>query len=130
MEQIKEQFDKVIEYSQVGIGMPKTDWLFENWEKNKKYIKEAFGNQLIYEVPEKISFELSDEAKNDRIQSFINSMWDLGYDEFARFLGVQKEGFYKNSVVEEYKLSDTNTGNYDKDAIQTALTNLFQFRQR
>lgn len=107
MELIKEQFDKVIQHSQIGIDDPQTDWLFETWQVQKKHIKKAFGDRLIYELPEKVTFELGEDAKNCRIQSFIDSMWDLGFEELARFLGRQRDGFYKNSVTEEYRAPDS-----------------------
>ena len=106
IQEIKEKFDKVIVYSQSGIVEPKTDKLFELWADAKRDIIEAFGGKYIYEFPEKVTFELTEDAKNDRIQNFINYLWDLGYDELGRFLDYQRDGFYKNGVVEEYKLSD------------------------
>ena len=106
IEEIKEKFDKVIVYSQSGIVEPQTDKLFDLWADAKRDIIEAFGGKYIYEFPEKVTFELTEDAKNDRIQNFINYLWDLGYDELGRFLDYQRDGFYKNGVVEEYKLSD------------------------
>ena len=107
IQEIKEKFDKVIVYSQSGIVEPQTDKLFDLWADAKRDIIEAFGGKYIYEFPEKVTFELTEDAKNDRIQNFINYLWDLGYDELGRFLDYQRDGFYKNGVVEEYKLSDT-----------------------
>lgn len=106
IQEIKEKFDKVIAYSQTGIIEPKTDKLFDLWADAKRDIIEAFGGKYIYEFPEKITFELTEDAKDDRIQNFINHLWDLGYDELGIFLNHQRDGFYKNGVVEEYKLSD------------------------
>ena len=107
IEEIKEKFDKVIVYSQSGIDNPQTDKLFGLWADAKRDIIEAFGGKYIYEFPEKITFELTEDAKNDRIQNFINYLWDLGYEELGRFLDYQRNGFYKNGVVEEYKLFDS-----------------------
>lgn len=106
IQEIKEKFDKVIIYSQHGIAEPKTDKLFELWADAKRDIIEAFGGKYIYEFPEKITFELTEGAKSDRIKNFINYLWDLGYDELGKFLNYQQDGFYKNSVIEEYKLAD------------------------
>ena len=75
MKTIKEDFDKVITYSQ-GIPEPKTDKLFDEWTEAKKDIVEMFGGKYIYEHPEKVSFELSEKGKKERIASFI---YDLGY---------------------------------------------------
>ena len=57
---IKEDFDKVISFSQ-GIKEPKTQRLFDSWAKNKQYFYEKMGGNLIYELPHKGLFHLSDE---------------------------------------------------------------------
>ena len=72
IEAIKEKFDKVIVYSQSGIVEPQTDELFDLWADAKRDIIEAFGGKYIYEFPEKVTFELTEDAENDRIQYFIN----------------------------------------------------------
>jgi hypothetical protein len=69
MEQIKEQFKKVIEYSQ-RIPDPQVDELFERWLDAKQWFINAFGGKLIYEHPEKISFHLSESHKDKRILEF------------------------------------------------------------
>lgn len=102
MEAIKQQFDKVIKHSQAGITEPKTDKLFQIWLENKQDIIRAFGDRLIYEFPEKVSFEVTDELKKQRVQNFINYIWEIGYDSLGRFLDHQKDGFYLNQVIEEY----------------------------
>ena len=104
--EIKEQFDKVIAYSQSGIPEPKTDKLFDKWLDAKRDIIEMFGGKYIYEIPEKISFEITEQAKTERINGFINMLWEFGYDELGRFLDCQRKGFYTNQVVEEYILPD------------------------
>lgn len=118
IQEIKEKFDKVIMYSQSGIDNPQTDKLFDIWAQSKRDIIEAFGGKYIYEFPEKITFELTEDAKNDRIQSFINYLLGLGYPELGMFLEAQRDGFYKNGVVQEYKLYD------DKGTIITKGTKL------
>ena len=40
---IKEQFKKIITYSQ-GIPNPQIDELFSKWEKEKSFFIKAFGN--------------------------------------------------------------------------------------
>ena len=65
-----------------------------------------FGGKYIYEIPEKISFEITEQAKTERINGFINMLWEFGYDELGRFLDCQRKGFYTNQVVEEYIIPD------------------------
>lgn len=108
METIKEQFNKVIKYSQYGIDNPQTDKLFKDWEKAKQNFIELFNGELIYEVPEKVTFEIDESIKATRINSFINFLWNQGYGKLAAFVEKQQDGFYKNIVVEEYGCLNTD----------------------
>ena len=98
---IKEDFIKVIEYSQ-GIIEPKVDKLFSTWEDKKSDIIKAFGGSLIYEVPEKITFELSEEGQSDRIQSFIDYCWSMNLEDLGEFVEYQRDGFFKNVCNKDY----------------------------
>ena len=101
MLEIKEKFDAVIKYSQ-DIPEPKTDKLFEIWQKAKAKFIDAFGG-YIYEYPEKVSFELSEKAKTDMINNFIDQVcnyWDYG--ELSDFLVKQAPGFYDNITITDY----------------------------
>lgn len=99
---IKEQFDKVISYSQIGIDNPQTEQLFTIWENNKKRFYQAFGDQLIWEYPEKVSFELDEAAKEDKVLNFLNTAYREHFYDLYDFLRVQKDGFFKNQVIEEF----------------------------
>ena len=57
MEMIKAQIDKVITYSQ-DISNPKTDYVMEQWAKNKQRFINKMNGKLIYEFPEEVSFLL------------------------------------------------------------------------
>lgn len=100
---IKEKFDKVIQYSQYGIETPNTENLFKNWSSNKEYFYYLFGNQCIWEYPEKVSFELDDNTKQARVTDLIAYILCNKYStELADFIDQQKKGFFDNKVVEEY----------------------------
>lgn len=99
--QIKEDFIKVIKYSQ-HIENPQVDRLFEIWENNKKEIIKAFGNKLIYEVKDPVTFELSDEAKESRVSSFINFCWQRDLSDLATFLENERDGFFKNRCNKDH----------------------------
>lgn len=103
---IKEAFDKVITHSQ-GIPEPKTDKLFDRWFEAKRDIVEMFGDKYIYEYPEKVSFELGNKVKTERINSFINDLvykWDNC--PLADFIKYQEEGFFDNLTVCDYTYND------------------------
>lgn len=104
---IQEQFNKVISYSQ-GIPEPKTDKLFEDWLEAKRDFIEAFGGKLIYEMPEKVSFELGAREKELRLDDFIHMIENrYGNYDLAEFIRVNKSGFFSNQVVENYQYGAT-----------------------
>lgn len=96
---IKEQFDKIISYSQ-NIKNPQTDKLFANWAINKEYFYNLFGQKLIYEYPEKVVFELDADAKQERLFNFYSLLEEVyGYTELAKFVLQQAQGFFDNLTV-------------------------------
>ena len=104
LSKIKEDFDKVIQYSQ-NIPDPKTDRLFEVWEECKKDFIELFGGKYIYEFPEKVSFDLGPKEKHDRVIRFAGQVESTyGYSQLAEFIEKQEEGFFKNLTVEDYTM--------------------------
>jgi hypothetical protein len=103
---IKEDFDKVIQYSQ-SIPDPKTDRLFDVWLECKRDFIELFGGKYIYEFPEKVSFDLGPKEKHDRVIRFagqVASQW--GYTDLANFIECQEDGFFQNLTVEDYTAWD------------------------
>ncbi len=103
IDKIKEDFDKVIRFSQ-GIEEPKTEQLFEKWKEAKQGFVEAFGGKLIYEYPYEVSFAINNEAKEERIQNLINFLWEIGMNDLSNFLSEERKGFYDNVVVEDFDL--------------------------
>ena len=103
---VQNQFDKVIEFSQNFI--PHTDELFDLWYENKKYFIEKFGNKLIWESPEPVSFPLLSEDKERKLDNFINSVVLYRYDNYAlaRFLQEERDGFFDNITINEYRTDD------------------------
>ena len=95
---IQSQFDEVIGFSQ-GFT-PNSDALFETWFEAKRDIIEAWGGQLIIELPSKVAFELSQKEKDTRLDEFINAV-SITFDNeaLASFLEDNRQGFFKNRVV-------------------------------
>ena len=99
IKQIQAQFNEVISYSQ-GFE-PDTDELFARWYEAKRDYIEAFGGNLIWECPNKVTFELSQADKKVRLDDFINKIsTTFGNDALANFLEDNREGFFTNEVVE------------------------------
>lgn len=97
IEEIKEQFKRVIEYSQ-GIPDPKVDHLFSQWEVSKKKFIERFGG-LIYEHPVPVEFSLDDKEKHNRLMEFIDEVYyTYNNEELADFLSWNENSFFENKV--------------------------------
>lgn len=105
MQEIKEQFRKVLSYSQ-GTNIPKINKTFEEWASNKARFIAKFGG-LIYEFPDKVCFHLDEEKKESRIQEFastIRQTWNN--DALADFIEQQKDGFFDNLTIADTTGSD------------------------
>lgn len=99
---IKKQFDEVIRFSQ-GIEEPKTQKLFETWYEAKSRFIQGMDGKLIYEYPEEVSFELDEKSKKQRIDTFVQMLYNnYNYEDLADFVLTQKDGFFKNLTIEDY----------------------------
>ena len=101
----KAQIDAVIAYSQ-EIDEPMTEEIMKKWQINKSHYFMKFGGQLIYEYPEKVSFELSDEEKSRALKYFIDDLY-LKYGPhmvaaLCEFLEDQNMAFFNNLTVKDY----------------------------
>ena len=104
---VKDQLATVIKYSQ-NFDQVNVDKIFEKWYESKKYFIEKFGNKLIRESPEPVSFHLLSEDKERKLDNFINSVVLYRYDNYAlaRFLREEREGFFDNITPTEYRTDD------------------------
>lgn len=102
-EEVREQVAKVIEFSQ-DIPDPKVDELIDNWLEAKRDFIELFGGELIYEFPEKVSFEIGPREKTLRVNDFIELVRTT-YDneELAQFIAFNRDGFFSNKVLKNYE---------------------------
>ena len=96
-EDIKEQFKKVISYSQ-GIDDPKVDTLFDMWMVAKEKFINMFGG-LIYEWPEPIEFTLDEKDKKNKVDGFIDNI-AVSYQNkpLADFIIANSDSFFDNIV--------------------------------
>ena len=106
IESIREQFNKVISYSQ-GISDPKTEELFKKFlEAKKDLIKFLHGN-LIYEWPEKVAFTLDEKTKENRLEDFLEVInYTYKNEDLSDFVSVNKKGFFDNTVIDTYFYKD------------------------
>jgi hypothetical protein len=105
-DEIRKKFDRVIQYSQ-GVQDINTEELFSQWMEAKRDFIEAFGGQLIYEYPDKVSFELDEKEKKARIDLFVDELYNKwGNDGLAEFVEDHRTGFYSNQLDENVTLDD------------------------
>ena len=114
----KEDFDKVISYSQ-NIPAPQTTELLTNWLQAKMDIVERFLNGKIqYTYPEKVRFELNEQSKNERLNHFedyVINLFDNYSHPLAKFLRtITIEEFYANSILEDYIISERDNKKIQK----------------
>lgn len=94
---IKDQFREVIRYSQ-GIPDPQIDYIFREWEVNKKRFIDRFGG-LVFEWPEPIEFTLDPVEKKKRAMDFVECVSrTFDNEELAEFLDLNLETFFENKV--------------------------------
>lgn len=114
----KEDFDKVISYSQ-NIPTPQTTELLKIWSQVKREIVERFlDGKIQYTHPEKVRFELNENSKCERIdhfQEYIQNLFNDYYHPLAKFLRqLSIEEFYANSILEDYIISERDNKKIQK----------------
>lgn len=93
---IQIQFNDVITFSQ-GIQYPMTDKLFRDWYSAKeKYIK--LFNGLIYEYPEEVEVNLSEDSKVLLLESLIDYLEFYKNNSLAEFVWENRNSFFENKV--------------------------------
>jgi len=110
MKQIKEDFIKVIQFSQ-NIPNPNVDDLLNRWHEAKLEWINLFGG-LIYEYPEKVKFELDDKVKQRRIDAFVETIcYNFNNGSLAQFVSDNCQSFFDNTVsTNSYELYGIKPG--------------------
>lgn len=103
IETIKQQFAKVIKYSQ-GISQVQVDEIFEQWLEAKRAIIDAWKGNFIIETAQPVTFELSPSEKAKRLDEFINLV-EHQYDnsDLVNFLEDTRRDFFENHLSNDYK---------------------------
>ena len=104
-----EQVKRVIEYSQ-DLDNIKTDFLQEEWVKNKaRYITYFNPNRrlsdeerAIYEMPEEITVELSDAIKKIKFEEFKNEVYSYNVGLYNFLESLSYKEFFNNKLMNDY----------------------------
>jgi len=119
IDKIKEEFNKVIKYSQGYCSDINTDSYFDNWKKNKyNNFSPFFDNKLILELG-RVEFSLNPIQRNMAFNSLIDDLYyvmekhDCANDEIVNFLDANGyENFYENNVGVDFYVRTAH--NHDK----------------
>ena len=112
--QLRIDFAEVIKYSQ-NIEEPKIEQLLRDWHAAKNPIMKRFmKNRAIIETSEKVTFNLNEDAKHERLETFIEytanlllSMggWEHGLIRYLQSLTAYE--FYSNSLENDYYVNNS-----------------------
>lgn len=117
MQAIKEQFKRVIQYSQ-EIENPMIEELFNRWEQSKSVFISLFGG-LIYEFPNEIEFTLDEHVQKSMAMEFANTVHETYNNPvLSEFIDENLDSFFANRV--------TNTLG-EKIPVGMKLTKAFKF---
>ena len=112
IDKIKSQVEEILRYSQGFGSIPlNVQPIIDKWLESKKYFIDKLKGNLIYEMPRTISFELDNDSKTRRIESFAENVENhYGNYELSRFLYIIKPSdFYNNKTSMAYKITDKIT---------------------
>ena len=105
IEIIKKQLESVIRHSQNYRNYEmNVEPLIAKWLENKKYFIEKLDGNLIYEIPQPVSFELDEESKSNRLETFAEIV-ATHYDNYqlSHFLyNIKPDDFYNNKTSRDY----------------------------
>ena len=96
---IQKDFDKVLCHSQNQASV-NTDNLFKKWAESKARFIDKMNGQIICESPNEISITLPKEAREQRINNYIEVVWRIS-GEIGEFLETEKEGLLDNKTCIE-----------------------------
>lgn len=80
-------------------GTVHTDHLFNTWAEEKKRFYSAWGDKLIWEYPKRVSFDLSEREREQRLTEFIGHVYDDLCCDLGKFLEDNKKGILENKMV-------------------------------
>ena len=107
-QELKQQFKKVIAYSQdIRENTLNVDELFDIWLNAKRDIIEAFDGKLIYEVPTPVHFHLDQKERAKHFDDFVHRINNVyNNSDLVDFLTSNADGFYDNTVCYPYEKND------------------------
>lgn len=100
---IQNLFDKVIAYSQPDCREPHTDTLFETWQQQKEHFLKCFNGEPIITIAKDITFELSQSAKEEQLNKFMDWVEENYSSDIISLLRENFDSIFENKLSKEYK---------------------------
>lgn len=105
--ELKEQFDKVIAYSQYGIENPDTEDLLTKWVDSKVWMYGTFMQKQLVRSFGTITLEATPEMQAKAYGAFKENVYNVGQYGLYNFLrDITVDEFYNNSLAMNYPLMD------------------------
>lgn len=103
-DKLTQDIERVVQFSQgINFPLPKTGNLVSIWAENKERFFKLFDNQLILTSGKKVTVELTDNIKNDLIDTFISRSYSIiprsDEEDFVSWIEANREGFFNNRIV-------------------------------
>lgn len=112
LEQLTQQVKDVLEYAQdqSNLNQGALEQLMGSWYQAKRRFIRAF-NGMIYEYPEKVSFELGQQEKETKVEEFAHYVaFQCNNHRLSEFIMRNIGSFYSNSMTNPYETYDLRTG--------------------
>lgn len=106
IDELAPMVDKVINYSQGVCGSNSTD-ILNRWYDAKETLIKRMGGKLIYEFPNTISINLTENQKNLKVNEVIDRIrYNFRNEDLANFIDYNKKDFFTNKISEDYSYGD------------------------
>lgn len=124
--ELKQQVKKILEFSQDQSNLD-TNLLIDNWYEAKRRFINSFGG-LIYEYPEKVSFELGQQEREKKVEEFAHLVsYSYGNGSLADFIMSNMDSFFSNSMKKPYVAYDPHTYEYVTIQAGTKIVKAFKY---
>ena len=124
--ELKQQVKDVLEFSQNISGLDTTD-LIDTWYRVKQRYIKAFGG-MIFEYPEKVSFELGQQEKDNKVEEFAQFVaYKYGNHKLSDFIIRNMGSFFSNSTTRPYEVYDFKTDEFITIQAGTKIVKAFKY---
>lgn len=109
IDEIKPFFDKIIKHNTHVAGHYNSAPILQQWWENKQQLIQALGEELIYELPNKVTLELDEKEKRNKFFDFCEEIEKYENIELLNFIcWCGSNDFYNNRTTKDYIKGEYN----------------------